>query len=822
MDKEHNQELLSSFIEKLQLKGPSNKLSYRNGIQLYELGKCFLMTSSTNGYSFSVLDDYKDFKVNISFKDSKIETLCSCQSIQLCSHVYAATFQAQQEMNRISFLSEENAVKYSREGMMSRVMKEREDRALQEKYELEFADNIFGEHQLKTSHNKTYHLSFYHFEKKLGYCSCPDYQTNKLETCKHLIYAFNEFSKQYKLDQLPLQTYPFLEIFRHPLNDYQIAWFYPHAPEPKIEAILHEYFDENQIYKKEKLPLLHRFLEEIKSFKSVNIRSEVKTYISDYFESKSLKELYSNKEFPKHLIKNDLFKYQEEGAIFSASRKGAILADEIGLGKTAQALSAALLKIKYSGLLNVKILVPNHLLPHWELEINKWVPEDKLIYFHLECFNHISSQENCDFLIIDEAQKIDDYESDLLNKIRQIDFKHILLVTDSKFETSLMKFYAISSFINPHLMAPLWELSYKHCLFDSKDKNKILGYYKLEQIAAKLENVYLRREKSMLINQLPEADLVQIPVGLNEPLKLEQSQLSKKLLISLKKDQLNQFELLQFKDHLQLLLQLGQSSQSINNRKTESPKLIEFRHFISHKLNLDSTEKAIVFASSKTIQYQILRILLEERKKAIVLNGDQHENLESFQFYICSETSKFSIPQAKHMVFFNIPTKGLLLQDRINSYHQESTDLFHNRFYLFQCVNNIESLIFQWEKTKPLFLKQLLSFLNDETIIKDISLRLKEELSHELKSFVREEEPKETPLENIQTDLFGREIQSKKAKLKSSTAIHDSDGLNHLFNLFKSILPIYDGLKKEEKDILIKGQTKVSIENNEIIIRIKK
>ncbi len=822
MNKEHHQELLANFIEHLEFTALQNKLSYRKGIQIYEMGQCRLMTSSTNTYTFSVEDDYEDFKVDITFRDKDVDTQCSCHSLKRCSHVYAASFQTQQEMSRTLFISNDDAIQYSRDGMIKRVMKEREERALKEKYEIEFGDNIFGEHILRTKQDKSYHLSFYDFDKKLGYCSCPDYQTNKLETCKHLIYAFKEFSEHHDIGQLPQQTYPFLEIFRHPLKDYQVAWFYPHQPEQKTQQILEKYFDDKQVFKKEKLHLLHQFLEDIQEFKSVNIRPEVKSYISNYFESKSLIELYNHKEIPDGLLKESVFDYQKKGMLFIASRKGSILADEIGLGKTAQALGAALLKIKYSGLLDVTILAPKHLHSHWKEEMRKWIPEDKIIYFTLVCLDTISEQNNCDFLIIDEAQKIDDYESRILSQIYKIEYKHILLITDSKFEISLMKYYAMSAFIDQHLLTPLWELSYKHCLFDSNDNSKIIAYHNLDLIAKKLEDVYLRREKSEIIDQFPKADLVRIPVDLDKELKLEQSKLSKRLLKWAKQDRINHYDLLQFKNSFKQLLNLSQTTRNTETSNIDYPKPNEFRHFISHKLNLNPEEKVIVFASSKTIQHQIQRILLEERKKAIVLEETSNINPDEFQFLICSDQTEMILPDAHHFIYYNLPIQNGFLLERINLHTENQVGISNNRFYFLETVSSLESIIFQWEVSKPLFLKQLLSFITEKDNHHELSLRLKEELSHELKNLIIIKPNVEGGENSVQTILFGDKLNNKKSNKSKVAEIENNSNLSDFLEQLRNLFPLLETLNEEEKGILFNGDMSIKSDKNEITIHIKK
>jgi len=73
---------------------------------------------------------------------------------------------------------------------------------------------------------------------------------------------------------------------------------------------------------------------------------------------------------------SDLFPHQRAGVAFLAASKRALLADEPGLGKTAQAIRA-LKRLKEQGedVFPALIVCPNTLKKNWEREFQKWWPE---------------------------------------------------------------------------------------------------------------------------------------------------------------------------------------------------------------------------------------------------------------------------------------------------------------------------------------------------------------------------------------------------------------------------------------------------------------
>ena len=218
--------LIKKQLQELSHRSGSSNLIYRQGHSLYLNGQCTRLSSSENHFEFSVNDKYGDYLVKIDTGDTLTAT-CECEAGTICRHRAAALLQ----LHELIKIDEEeipaSGIKYTRSGMIKRVVEERKTKALRANYTIQYADNAYGEHLLTNERGIQYKLTFRDIERRHGYCSCPDYKTNKLGTCKHLIFAFEKYLKDPELEKEPLPKYPFIEVFLNPFRDYKISWFYP-------------------------------------------------------------------------------------------------------------------------------------------------------------------------------------------------------------------------------------------------------------------------------------------------------------------------------------------------------------------------------------------------------------------------------------------------------------------------------------------------------------------------------------------------------------------------------------------------------------------
>ncbi len=787
-----------------------NEIAYRQGQSLFGNGQCNVLSESERRFEFVVEEKQNEFFVGIE-TSGDINAFCTCNSEIVCRHQIAALFQLEELLKSIEILPK-NGIKYSRQGMIKRVIEERKSRALVADYSIEFADNIYGEHILTNERGKQYKITFRDFARKHGYCNCPDYRTNKLGTCKHLIFAYEIlFSLKHKFpDNLP--AYPFIEIFLNPFRNYKISWFYPEKPQGKTAELIYRYFGNKNYLDDEEIINFLGFVERAENFGQILIRPEVLQKIGKKYEDAAIERLRKNAEPDFSHLKIKLLPYQQTGADFASFKAGAIIADEMGLGKTVQAIATAETKMKLFAFTKTLIICPDWNKRHWQHEIMRVCGKSALIlngkdflevssesshYFiadyetvvgNLEAIHRFSP----DFLIIDEAQRIKDYESLTAAAIKSISRKHILVLTGNPIENHLIELYSIVLLVDQELLSPLWEFSYQHFYFDENEKNKITGQYDLEKLWKKVENIIIRREKNEVIRQLPKVSYIENPVRMHPA----QARLHLKYGIEtaalLRKTIVTAFD----RQHLWMLVkmmrQVSNSTFLVDSSTNHSSKLMELRHILLEKLNMRQPNRKIVIYTEWDIMNRLIAQMLRANQMnflEITLETDPatYQNvMTGFE-----NESRFSV------LVSSVPLDNPAFSSKIDTIINFDVPL--SKSLQSSRIGNIEAFI---ENDRNLTIINLIAedsieeILTPEADLEHILILKSNYENENLQNFGLEEENRnqllyniEDLIKNINTRTF--EIRSRKKTVASQISI-DFSGESDEQNVFEKneyILP---------------------------------
>ncbi|MCP4153025.1 MAG: DEAD/DEAH box helicase [bacterium] len=572
---------------------------------------------------------------------------CTCNSAGLCcSHVSAALVHLsdmfEEDTERDAFEGE----KYTRDEMIRRVIKERKERAGKEDFSVELSDNAYGFHRIKTSAGKTYDITIRDFNSGSGYCSCPDFKTNKLATCKHLIVANSRVKQAFPINKIVKnQPYPFLEIFCDPLNDYHITYYYKGKLEHRLDSLLKNYFVNGDYILPNRYLLFIPFLKEASNFKKILVRPEVEEKVAEHFDRLELEKLKRNVRPDFSGIKATLFPYQEKGVLFSLFKKGNIIADEMGLGKTIQAISTAMLKRDIFGFRRVLVVCPASLKYQWKKEIERFTGQEAVVveglrskrqalyrdastYFLVANYEAVMRDITVikkyppDMIILDEAQRIKNYDTKTSHAVKAIPKKHSLVITGTPIENRLIDLYSIMNFIDPDYLAPLWEFSMNHCLFDKSKKNKINGYYNLQALKKRLETKIIRREKSDVMEELPEVQEMTVPITLSDHQMEIHMGYARRLAPLLAKKFKTVYDMQRIFQILTSMRMVCNSTYLVDKESHESPKLEELKEILLEKLNIKkSTRKIIIFSEWITMLNLIEKVLQAENIGYAMLTG---------------------------------------------------------------------------------------------------------------------------------------------------------------------------------------------------------
>ncbi len=715
--------------------------------------------------------------------------------------------------------------KYTRAGMIKRVLDERLDKAKKADYKVILSDNLFGEHTLITEKGKSHQVTLWDFEKKTGYIDNIDWKTNKLCTTKHILYLFNYLEENSHKAQKLNRVFPFIEIYTDPLNDYRISWYYPEQLSSDEENLLASHFGSKNYIDETKIGSFFSFLQKSHDFERIKVREEVYEKVESYFDELELVRLQEKTAFDYSAINANLYPYQKEGVEFSVFKKGVIIADEMGLGKTLQSITAAILKKEVFDFKKTLVICPASVKHQWKNEILKFSSEKAAViegspevraneyatnsdFFHIINYETVLkdlteiNKSGYDFVILDEAQKIKNYETKTAIAIKSIQKKHALVITGTPLENKLLDIYSIVQFLDQKLLAPQWEFSYQHCIFDSEYKNKIHGYYNLRSLKKRLGSILIRREKREVFDQLPNVVQKNIYVKLSD----EQAAMHANYSAGIAKILGKKFKTTYDWQKLMLLLtnmrMVSDSSYLIDKQTHNSPKLAELRHILIEQLSIkeDPNKKVIIFSEWVTMLRLIGEMLKKEGVTFTMLTGKvpvkkrqalikEFEDNNDCKIFLSSESggAGLNLQVADTVINFEIPWNPAKKNQRIgridrigqkkqklhvfNLLSLESIEmkiatgllLKQNLFEGVLNEGNLTDEVDFSEKGKSQFIKQLEEVINDNsnydtTTSEDISITHEETVFEESISSSQEE----LAIVEVVSDLEKEEINIEK------------------------------------------------------------
>ena len=383
-----------------------------------------------------------------------------------------------------------------------------------------------------TSRN-TYRVAIRGAQPGDNYCSCPDFSTNELGTCKHVEFTLAKLRKKKdtKSDLQAGYVPPYSEVFVQYGSQREVRFRQGTAATDDLKRLALKYFDVEGRLREGAHYQFEKFLERAGTLETdLRCYEDALALIAGVRDAQTRCDAIDNvfsagSESPAFdtLLKVKLYKYQREGALFAAKAGRSLIGDEMGLGKTIQAIATAEILAQQMGVERVLVICPTSLKYQWEREIAKFTTRDAIVIgglqparqelFETSSFFKILNYDTVhrdlelirrwapDLVILDEAQRIKNWSTRAARSVKQIPSPYAVVLTGTPLENRLEELVSIVQFIDRQRLGPTYRLLHDHQQVD--EHGKVVGYRDLNKIGETLRPVLIRRQKKDLAMQLP-------------------------------------------------------------------------------------------------------------------------------------------------------------------------------------------------------------------------------------------------------------------------------------------------------------------------------
>jgi hypothetical protein len=543
----------------------------------------------------------------------------------------------------------------SDEELIGHALEERRERARTERMTVKSADpdQPWTDYSVSsTVSGKTYRVAMRGRELGEAYCSCPDFRTNTLGTCKHIVHVLAKLKRRFPPSQLN-RPYKRRTISVHVQYGNQ-ASLHVLLPE-KLDSQTSELIEDLRDRDIEDVSDLLRRIQGLERLgRVVNIYPDAEELIQRrlLIERVARRVAEVRIEPESHplrceLLKVELLPYQLDGIAFAAGAGRAVLADEMGLGKTIQAIGVAELLARETGISKVLVVCPASVKSQWRNEIHRFCDRDcQLIsgsialrdtQYANDCFFTVCNYEQVlrdilsiervpwDLIILDEGQRIKNWEAKTSRVIKGLRSKFALVLSGTPLENRLDELYSVVQFIDDRRLGPAFRFYNRHRVVD--EKGKVLGYKNLAELRENLKPVLLRRTRESVRQQLPPRTNEIIRISPTE----EQVDLhgSHMLLVSriVRKKFLTEMDLLRLQKHLLMCRMSADSTLLVDKQAPGYSSKLEELDDLFERLFLEEDRKVLLFSEWTTMLDLIEPLLKKRRLRFVRLDGSVPQKL---------------------------------------------------------------------------------------------------------------------------------------------------------------------------------------------------
>ena len=222
-------QLSPEFIRK---KVAFSDIIYQRGVGIYENGS-YMCTEADPGKGWFVYDvdgNYGDYITKVQLLSEGVNSSCDCPYpgkgckhtvavlLDICERLEGRREEKRQkedaELEEEYTAADDGSPYLTPEEIRKQALEDRKKRARHEEFKVSLGEMYKGEHLLKTPKGKKYTVTFHDPETGAGHCSCPDFDTNRLDICKHMIFLGNHIRNQDDFEnRIKIERFPFVDIY---------------------------------------------------------------------------------------------------------------------------------------------------------------------------------------------------------------------------------------------------------------------------------------------------------------------------------------------------------------------------------------------------------------------------------------------------------------------------------------------------------------------------------------------------------------------------------------------------------------------------------
>jgi superfamily II DNA or RNA helicase len=569
--------------------------------------------------------------------------------------------------------------------LVAKALSERAERAHTEKMKVEAADGSqpWTDYTVTSKlSGKSYRVALRGTEPGNSYCSCPDFRTNTLGTCKHILHVLQKAKRRFSADQLK-RRYRRKRLGVHLLygDDVTLRLLVPEKLDDAAAQIV--------------APLCGTAIEDMQDLmqrlgRLQKIGQEVMIYpdAEEFIQQRLMQERLRaqtaairrnphNHPLRKTLLKIPLLPYQLDGIAFAAGAGRAVLADEMGLGKTIQGVGTAEYLAREAEIRKVLVICPASLKSQWRSEIHRFCDRDvqlvagpvaeRTSQYSNSSFFTVCNYEQIlrdilaveqvawDLIILDEGQRIKNWEAKTSSVIKGLKSRFALVLSGTPLENRLDELFSVVQFIDDRRLGPGFRFFNKHRVVD--EKGKVLGYKNLADLRETLKPVLLRRTRESVQLELPPRtmEIVRIPPT-DEQSVLHNTHMQVVAAITRKKF-INEMDLLRLQQALLMCRMAADSTFLVNKEKPGYSTKLDRLDELFEQLFEEPGRKVVLF-SEWTTMLDLIEALLKKRRLPFVRLDGSVPQKQRQQLVQTFQTD----PECKLFLTTNAGSTGLNLQ----------------------------------------------------------------------------------------------------------------------------------------------------------------